>query len=228
MAGQSVTPSASAGGISVQTAGESLAQSAASVIVSAQIAGQSFSQSAQLASISAIAGAQSVSQASESATVSVRMDGQSVAQTAQSLVVSADVAGQSVSSGELSGSELSSNDTRGDGGAGFVNLTSSLWWRRKPKNIQPAQAAKKLAKLVKAIESVVEQKIEHHEPIKPQEIRLEVKSILAEMPGFDWRPFFRAVIEQAQQQAAADEARRQIARIRLKAQNEIAIFLMMA
>ena len=65
-----------------------------------------------------------------------------------------------------------------------------------------------------SIDEIAAEKIEQDEPIKQRDVRDEIAPLLAEMPGFDWRPLFRAVVEYRQQEAARLEAVAQIERIR--------------
>jgi hypothetical protein len=100
------------------------------------------------------------------------------------------------------------------GGFVLVDFESPRWWKRKPRALPAPVAEKRVKKVAKAIDEIATEKIKHDEPIRQKDVRAELAPLLAEMPGFDWRPVFRAVVEFRQAEAAREQAMAEIERIR--------------
>jgi hypothetical protein len=134
--------------------------------------------------------------------------------------VSHDATGALVGQGALVSGQAQ-NGT-GPGGPGFVlvDFESSMWWKRKPKAVPKVVAEKRLARVVKALDAVAAEQIEAGEPVKRSEVRQQIAPLLAEMPGFDWRPLYAAILQYRQAEAAGQEAAREIDRIRRLEQDE--------
>jgi hypothetical protein len=74
-----------------------------------------------------------------------------------------------------------------------------MWWQRKPKKISDEEAEEKLEEVAEVIAAKAE---EHAKAKKPKKARVadvveEIRPILAEMPGFDWRPMYEAAYQAA-------------------------------
>lgn len=111
----------------------------------------------------------------------------------------------------------------------LVDHPSSMWWKRKPKALPVAVAEQRIKRVVQALDEIATGKIEQDEPIKQRDVRAEIAPLLAEMPGFDWRPLFKAIVEFRQQEAARLEAIAQIERIRaLESDDEDVMILLMS
>lgn len=128
--------------------------------------------------------------------------------------VSHDTSGSLVGPGSVVSGQARNGISQGGFGFELVDHESKSWWKRKPKSLPDAVAKKKIKQVAQAIDEIAAEKIEQDEPIKQRDVRDEIAPLLAEMPGFDWRPLFRAVVEYRQQEAARLEAVAQIERIR--------------
>lgn len=113
--------------------------------------------------------------------------------------------------------------------AGFVLVDHEpkSWWKRKPKAVPVAVAEKRIKRVAKAIDEIAAEKIEQDEPINQREVRAEIAPLLAEMPGFDFRPLFKAIVEFRQSEAARLEAIAQIERIRAIEQDDEDVLILL-
>lgn len=87
-----------------------------------------------------------------------------------------------------------------------VDMESPLWWKRKPKKVSDEEAAEKVAAVAKVIKAKAQ---EHAEQIKPApkrkaEVKREVAPLVAEMPGFDWKPLYQQAYDDALTRAIAN------------------------
>jgi len=86
-----------------------------------------------------------------------------------------------------------------------------MWWQRKPKRITEEEAEEKLEQVA---EVIAEKAKEHATAKKPKKARTaevveEIRPMLAEMPGFDWRPMYEAAYQAALDQAIESALRAQ-------------------
>jgi RNA processing factor Prp31 len=131
--------------------------------------------------------------------------------------------------------EIRTSEQVAGGGAGFVMVDrpSTLWWKRKPKALSEEAADQKVKRVVRVIEQIARQQPEQKAKQTQREVARAVAPMLAEMPGFDWTPVFRQVIQemqrQQQEEAARIEAVIQIERIRaIEQDDEDVLFLLMS
>lgn len=116
---------------------------------------------------------------------------------------------------------------RSNAGFVLVDHEPKSWWKRKPKAVPVAVAEKRIKRVAKAIDEIAAEKIEQDEPINQREVRAEIAQLLAEMPGFDFRPLFKAIVEFRQAEAARLEAIAQIERIRAIEQDDEDVLILL-
>jgi hypothetical protein len=100
-----------------------------------------------------------------------------------------------------------------------VDFEPALWWQRKPKKLEPVAAKAKLREVAKVIAEKAQEQAERREPVaqRKAEVREAVAPLVAEMPGYDWRPMYAEAYDRAlsrliaQQLDAQDKARKQAA-----------------
>ena len=112
---------------------------------------------------------------------------------------------------------------------GFVltDHDSALWWKRKPRAIAPAVAQQRLARVVRALDKVAARSVEQGEPVKPRQVRAQIAPLLADMPGFDWRPLLAQIVQVRQAQEAGRLAALEVERIRAIAQDDEDVLLLL-
>lgn len=120
-------------------------------------------------------------------------------------------------------------------GHGFVmvDFEPRIWWMRKPKALDEEEAAEKVKEVAKKIERIVVRKIEQGKAIKTPELKAQVKEAIApqvaQMPGFDWKALYAAILVRLMEQQAQELAQMELERIRLFEQDEEdALILLMA
>lgn len=100
------------------------------------------------------------------------------------------------------------------GGLGFefTSTPSALWWKRKPKALPEKVAEQQVQRVVRVIKEVAaKQQPEQTAKQAQREVAQAVAPLLADMPGFDWTPLYRNIVQKnrarEQMQAAIDRAR---------------------
>ncbi len=112
-------------------------------------------------------------------------------------------------------------------GFALTKHDSALWWKRKPKTLPKPVAEKRLAKVVNALDKVAARAVEQGEQPKRRDVRAEIAPLLAEMPGFDWRPLFAEILQVYQAQEAGRLAALEVARIRAQAQDDEDVLILL-
>ena len=121
---------------------------------------------------------------------------------------------------------------------GFIIIDAEprLWWKRKPKKLTETVAKERIQAVAKGIERVARDQAGEvpAEPTKArkQEVRRAIAPMLADMPAFDWIGLYRAILAlinlETQRRIDAEFAQRlELERIRLRVQEEEAIFILM-
>lgn len=118
------------------------------------------------------------------------------------------------------------------GGRGFVmtDFESPLWWKRKPKAMPEAEAQKKVARVVRVIESVAKAQIAQPAAKfaeQKREVREAVEPLVEQMPGFDWMAVYTSILDGLKEQEAQRIATAEIERIRLMTDEEDDMLILM-
>lgn len=94
----------------------------------------------------------------------------------------------------------------------FTDTPSTLWWKRKPKALPEEVAEQKVQRVVRVIKEIAGKRTTDQTAKQAQrEVAQAVAPLLADMPGFDWTPLYRNIVQKnrarEQMQAAIDRAR---------------------
>lgn len=128
----------------------------------------------------------------------------------------------------------SGNDGQGIRGGFDVDFTSPLWWKRKPRALEPVEAKERLQEAAAVIVAKAKDHAQERPPVAQRraDVKQAVSPLLASMPGFDWRPMYEAAYSWAlaltigQAWKAQEEAKAAIARAMLREEEEIALLMM--
>ena len=95
--------------------------------------------------------------------------------------------------GRLFGREQVRDET-GIRGGFDVDQEPTLWWKRKPKALAPEEATQRLKRAAEVIVSKAKRHADDREPVAQRraEVKQAIAPMLAQMPGFDWRPMYDA------------------------------------
>jgi hypothetical protein len=102
--------------------------------------------------------------------------------------------------GSLSGGVKSSGP-----GYEWVYLEPRQWWKRKPKDLPIAKAKAKIRRVAKVLDDVAEQQVEVGN-VTQASIVDRIRPLIEQMPGFDWRPLYQAILEIRQAEIAKQQA----------------------
>jgi len=114
-----------------------------------------------------------------------------------------------------------------------VDQEPALWWKRKPKALAPEEAKQRLKRAAEVIVSKAKQHADDRDPVAQRraEVKQAIAPMLAQMPGFDWRPMYDAAYSWAvsmliaQALDAQEQAKAAIAKARLRDEEEIALLM---
>jgi hypothetical protein len=102
--------------------------------------------------------------------------------------------------GSLSGGVQSSGP-----GYEWVYLEPRQWWKRKPKDLPIAKAKTKIRRVAKVLDDVAEQQVKAGN-VTQASIVDRIRPLIEQMPGFDWRPLYQAILEIRQAEIAKQQA----------------------
>jgi hypothetical protein len=102
--------------------------------------------------------------------------------------------------GSLSGGIQSSGP-----GYEWVYLEPRQWWKRKPKDLPIAKAKAKIRRIAKVLDAVAEQQVEAGN-VTQASIVDRIRPYIEQMPGFDWRPLYQAILDIRQAEIARQQA----------------------
>jgi hypothetical protein len=140
----------------------------------------------------------------------------------------------------LEGVTLQATNVPENTGRGLeIDWEPNLWWQRKPKKISEPEAREKIAKVAAVVAKKAAKQAADPAPVSERvaEVRKAVAPLIADMPGFAWRPIYDRAYTAAldasiadalqREDAAREAAAREIARIRALDDEDVALLAMM-